>query len=42
LLEAGYTNKNDANDARSVAVAALRSATRRQVLTEDQAAVLKV
>ena len=42
LLEAGNTNKNDANDARSVAVAALRSATRRQVLTEDQAAVLKV
>jgi transposase len=42
LLEAGNTNKNDANDARSVAVAALRSATRREVTTEDQAAVLKV
>jgi len=42
LLEAGNTNKNDANDARSVAVAALRSATRREVITEDQAAVLKV
>jgi transposase len=42
LLEAGNTNKNDANDARSVAVAALRSAIRREVATEDQAAVLKV
>jgi transposase len=42
LLEAGNTNKNDANDAWSVAVAALRSATRREVTTEDQAAVLKV
>ena len=42
LLEAGNTNKNDANDARSIAVAALRSATRREVTTEDQAAVLKV
>jgi len=42
LLEAGNTNKNDANDARSVAVAALRSATRREVTAEDQAAVLKV
>ena len=42
LLATGNTNKNDPNDVRSVAVAALRSATRRQVLTEDQAAVLKV
>jgi transposase len=31
LLTAGDTNKNDPNDARSVAVAALRSATRREV-----------
>jgi transposase len=29
LLEAGDTNKNDPNDALSVAVAALRSKTRR-------------
>ena len=31
LLEAGNTNKNDANDARSVAVAALRSPVQRPV-----------
>jgi transposase len=31
LLTAGDTNKNDPSDARSVAVAALRSATRREV-----------
>ena len=31
LLATGNTNKNDPNDARSVAVAALRSATRREV-----------
>jgi len=42
LLEAGNTNKNDPNDARSVAVAALRSAARREVIAEDHAAVLKV
>ena len=42
LLEAGNTNKNDPNDARSVAVAALRSAARREVTAEDHAAVLKV
>ena len=40
LLEAGNTNKNDPNDARSVA--ALRSAARREVTAEDHAAVLKV
>jgi transposase len=33
LLAAGDTNKNDPNDARSVAVAALRSTARREVLT---------
>ena len=42
LLAAGNTNKNDPNDARSVAVAALRSAARREVIAEDHAAVLKV
>jgi transposase len=42
LLAAGATNKNDPNDARSVAVAALRSLARREVLPDDHAAVLKV
>jgi transposase len=42
LLEAGDTNKNDPNDARSVAVAALRSAGIRKVRRDDHAAVLKV
>jgi transposase len=42
LLQAGDTNKNDPNDALPVAVAALRSKARRQVLAEDHAAVLKV
>src|SRR5215468_3760915 len=42
LLEAGDTNKNDPNDALSVATAALRSKTRRQVVADDYAAVLKV
>jgi transposase len=42
LLQAGNTNKNDPNDAYSVAVAALRSKARRPVLAEDHAAVLKV
>ena len=42
LLAAGDTNKNDPNDARSVAVAALRSPARRQVVPDDHAAVLKV
>src|SRR5262245_49085065 len=45
LLQAGDTNKNDpndANDAFSVAVAALRSTARRPVLAEDHAVVLKV
>ena len=42
LLEAGDTNKNDPNDARSVAVAALRSKAQRPVIAEDHAAVLKV
>ena len=42
LLEAGDTNKNDPNDARSVAVAALRSRGVREVRRDDHAAVLKV
>jgi transposase len=42
LLQAGDTNKNDPNDAFSVAVAALRSPARRPVLAEDCALVLKM
>jgi transposase len=42
LLQAGDTNKNDPNDALSVAVAALRSTARREVSAEDYPAVLKV
>jgi len=42
LLEAGDTNKNDPNDARSVAVAALRSRAVRPVAAEDHGAVLKI
>ena len=42
LLQAGDTNKNDPNDALSVAVAALRSRTRRDVAADDKKAVLKV
>src|SRR5262249_56170738 len=41
LLQSGDTNKNDPNDAFSVAVAALRSAVPRPVLAEDHAVVLK-
>jgi transposase len=42
LLATGAVNKNDPNDARSVAVAALRSPAPRQVQPDDHAAVLKV
>ncbi len=42
LLEAGDSNKNDPNDALSVAVAALRSRARRQVRADDHAGVLRV
>jgi len=42
LLATGAVNKNDPNDARSVAIAALRSPARRQVQPDDHAAVLKV
>lgn len=41
LLATGDINKNDPNDARSVAVAALRSADVRQASRDDHAAVLK-
>src|SRR5690242_9352917 len=42
LLASGDTNKNDPNDAHSVAVAALRSKSCRPVAADDHAAVLKV
>jgi transposase len=42
LLAAGNTNKNDPNDARSVAVAALRSTGVREACREDHPAVLKI
>jgi transposase len=42
LLGSGATDKNDPNDARSVAIAALRSGTCPPVRAEDHAAVLKV
>ena len=42
LLATGNINKNDPNDARSVAVAALRSAQVREARRDDHAAVLKV
>jgi transposase len=42
LLAAGNVNKNDPNDARSVAVAALRSPGVREVRPDDHAVVLKV
>jgi transposase len=42
LLQAGDTNKNDPNDALSVAIAALRSPARREVPADDYPAVLKV
>src|SRR6266550_9009299 len=40
LLATGDSNKNDPNDALSVAVAALRSRTRRPVSADDHATVL--
>jgi transposase len=42
LLNTGYTNKNDPNDARSVAIAALRSPSVRPVAAEDHTAVMKL
>jgi transposase len=42
LLSSGTSNKNDPNDARSVAVAALRSPLCQQVRADDHAVVLRV
>jgi transposase len=42
LLATGASNKNDPSDARSVAIAALRSAAPREVAAENHAAVLKL
>jgi transposase len=42
LLATGDTNKNDPNDARSVAIAALRPVSRRVAAAGDQAAVLRL
>ena len=42
LLAAGNVNKNDPNDARSVAIAALRPVGVRQAGADDHAAVLKI
>jgi transposase len=42
LLSSGTSNKNDPNDARSVAIAALRSPVRHQVRADDHAVVLRV
>jgi transposase len=42
LLSSGKSNKNDPNDALSVAIAALRSPGRTVVTADDHAAVLKV
>ena len=42
LLATGNINKNDPSDARSVAIAALRSADVREARRDDHAAVLKV
>ncbi len=42
LLNTGQVNKNDPNDARSVAVAALRTHAAREVVAEDDTAVMKL
>jgi len=42
LLNSGDTNKNDPNDARSVAIAALRSPAVREVAAEDHTEVMKI
>jgi transposase len=42
LLATSSTNKNDPNDARSVAIAALRSPEAKEVQAEDHAAVMKL
>jgi hypothetical protein len=42
LLDTGQVNKNDPNDARSVAVAAMRSSDVRAAVVEDHASVMKL
>jgi transposase len=42
LLATSSTNKNDPNDARSVAIAALRSPEAKEVQAEDHAAIMKM
>jgi transposase len=42
LLNTGAVNKNDPNDARSVAIAAMRSPDVRRVTVEDHASLMKV
>src|ERR1019366_7783541 len=42
LLNTGAVNKNDPNDARSVAVAALRSPNLQEITAESYAAVMKL
>ena len=42
LLNTGAVNKNDPNDARSIAIAAMRSQDVRRVAVEDHASVMKV
>ena len=42
LLSSGKSNKNDPNDALSVAIAALRSPARTLLTADDHAAVLKI
>jgi transposase len=42
LLATGNINKNDPNDARSVAIAALRSSAVKPVAVEDHAAIMKL
>jgi hypothetical protein len=42
VLGSGRSNKNDANDARAVAIAALRSASVASVRAEDHTSVLRL
>jgi transposase len=42
LLNTGQANKNDPNDARSIAVAALRTRSAVEVIAEDETSVLKL
>jgi transposase len=42
LLNTGHVNKNDPNDARSVAVAALRAPTSSTIAAEDETAAMKM